>query len=98
MSKSEAALEAQTQQQQEEEEVRQEGHVQPGVYFAYSRAAGWQLVAVLAVSFILMQVNTKNSADVPCMGTHGTCAQSFYRSSLRRHAALALRLHLALRR
>ena len=43
-------------QQEEEEEACQEGHVQSKVYFGYGRAAGWALVAVLAVSFVLMQV------------------------------------------
>ena len=52
----EAAIEAQT-QQEEEEEACQEGHVQAKVYFGYGRAAGWALVAVLAVSFVLMQVS-----------------------------------------
>ena len=54
--KIEDALDAQTQQQEEEEEARQEGHVKAQVYYAYGRAAGWALMAVLAVSFILMQV------------------------------------------
>lgn len=43
-------------QQEEEEEARQQGHVKAGVYYKYGRAAGWLLVLVMAVSFILMQV------------------------------------------
>ena len=57
--KVEAALEAQA-QQEEEEEARQEGHVQAQVYMAYGRAAGWTIMVVLAVSFIIMQVSTKS--------------------------------------
>ena len=55
--KVEAALDAQA-QQQEEEEARQEGHVKAQVYMAYGRAAGWTIMAVLAVSFVIMQVTT----------------------------------------
>lgn len=56
--KAETALEAQAQhlQQEEEEEARQQGHVKARVYHKYGRAAGWILVVVMAVSFILMQV------------------------------------------
>ncbi len=56
--KVEAALDAQA-QQEEEEEARQEGHVKSQVYLAYGRAAGWTIMVVLAVSFIIMQVGTK---------------------------------------
>ena len=54
-------------QQEEEEEACQEGHVQAKVYFGYGRAAGWALVAVLAVSFVLMQV----TPSAP--GMHALC-------------------------
>ena len=55
--KTEAALDTQA-QQEEEEEARQEGHVKAHVYVAYGRAAGWTIMAVLAVSIIIMQVTT----------------------------------------
>ncbi len=56
--KAEAVLDTQTQylQREEEEEARQHGHVKARVYFQYGKAAGWILVVVMAVSFILMQV------------------------------------------
>ena len=59
----EAALDTQA-QQEEEEEARQEGHVRAHVYSAYGRAAGWTLMAVLAVSFIFMQVSACAIAPV----------------------------------
>ena len=87
--KIEDALNAQTQQQEEEEEARQEGHVKAQVYYAYGRAAGWALMAVLAVSFILMQVMLRDHAPL----LHGCCAVTL--THLRLPGSWALMAELA---
>ena len=75
-------------QQEEEEEACQEGHVQSKVYFGYGRAAGWALVAVLAISFVLMQV-TSSAPSVHTM-YHMRCSCSADRLHSRRRLLSAV--------